>query len=207
MRVISLISGGIDSPVATYLMLRRGDDCICLHFDNRPFTDERQLKKTKRLVRKLKEISGKELKLYLVPHGETQLEFARKTIRKYGCVFCRRMMFRIAQRIAEMEDADAIVTGESLGQVASQTLENISVEEEAVTIPIVRPLIGLDKVEIQKIAKNIGTYDISIEPSVCCTIVPKKPATRSSVGRIRSEESLLDIDDLVEKAVSRAEVA
>lgn len=206
MRIVSLISGGIDSPVATYLMLRRGDDCICVHFDNRPFTDEKQLKKTKKLVSKLEEISGRKLKLYLVPHGETQLRFARETIRRYGCIFCRRMMFRVAEKIAEREGAKAIVTGESLGQVASQTLENILVEEEAVSIPIIRPLIGFDKVEIQEIARKIGTYEISIEPGLCCTIVPNKPATRSNVKIIRDEESRLDINDLVEKSVSEAEV-
>jgi thiamine biosynthesis protein ThiI len=205
MKLLSLLSGGIDSPVATYLMLRRGDQCVALHFDNQPFTDESQLEKAKDLVGRLKEYSS-EIPLYIVPHGKTQIEFARHAIRKFGCVFCRRMMLRIGEKIARKEECEALLTGESLGQVASQTLPNIRVEEEAVDIPILRPLIGFDKLEIERIAKEIGTYDISIRPGLCCTIVPDKPATVSRIEKIREEESKVGVERLVEDALAEAEV-
>jgi len=116
------------------------------------------------------------------------------------------MMLRISERIAEKENADAILTGESLGQVASQTLRNIKVEEEAVNLPIIRPLIGLDKVEIIDIAKEIGTYDISISPGLCCTIAPKKPATHANLSDIKIQEEKMNIDSLIEDAIKNAVV-
>lgn len=206
MKLLSLISGGIDSPVATYLMLRKGDSCLALHFDNQPFTDERQLEKVKELVKRLENFSKDRIPLYVVPHGKTQIEFARNSIRKFGCVFCRRMMLRIGERIAIQEGCEAIVTGESLGQVASQTLSNIGVEEDAVDIPIIRPLIGFDKIEIERIAREIGTYEISIRPGLCCTIVPGKPATVSKIERIREEEKKVGIDNLIEGAMEKMEI-
>jgi thiamine biosynthesis protein ThiI len=206
MKLISLLSGGIDSPVATYLMLRRGDHCVALHFDNQPFTDESQLEKARDLVRCLEGYSSERIPLYIIPHGKTQIEFARNAIRKFGCVFCRRMMLRIGEKIAEKEGCEALLTGESLGQVASQTLPNIRVEEEAVDIPILRPLIGFDKLEIERIAKEIGTYEISIRPGLCCTLVPEKPATVSRIDKIREEESKVGVERLVESALAEAEV-
>jgi thiamine biosynthesis protein ThiI len=206
MKLVSLLSGGIDSPVATYLMLRRGDECVALHFDNQPFTDESQLEKAKDLVRRLEEYSSEKIPLYVVPHGKTQIEFARHAIRKFGCVFCRRMMLRIGERIARESGCEALLTGESLGQVASQTLPNIRVEEEAVDIPILRPLIGFDKLEIERIAKEIGTYEVSIRPGLCCTIVPEKPATVSRIDKIREEESKVEVEKLIQNAIAKVEV-
>lgn len=206
MKVVSLLSGGIDSPVSTHMLLRKGVDVIAVHYDNQPFTDEKMLNKTKELIDRLEEHSGKRMKKYIVPHGPSQAAIARNAHRRYQCVMCRRMMFRIAERIAEMEGAEAIATGESLGQVASQTLPNIRTEEQAVNIPILRPLIGLDKVEIERIAKEIGTYESSIGPGLCCTIVPEKPSTKSRLKTILEEESKIDIEDLVEKALEGAEV-
>lgn len=207
MKVLTLISGGIDSPVALYLMLRRGDESLALHFDNQPFTDESQLQKAKGLVKHLEEYTGKRIPLRIVPHGRVHVEFSRKAIRKFGCVFCRRMMLRIAERIAQADGCEALVTGESLGQVASQTLPNLVVEEEAVDIPILRPLIGFDKVEIENIAKEIGTYEISIRPGLCCTIVPDRPATASTIEKLSAEEAKVDVDELVEDALRQVEVA
>ncbi|MFQ5909637.1 MAG: tRNA sulfurtransferase [Thermoplasmata archaeon] len=206
MKLLSLISGGIDSPVATYLMLRRGDNCMALHFDNQPFTDDRQLQKAKDLVRHLGNYAKERIPLHIVPHGKTQIEFARHSIRRFGCVFCRRMMLRVGERIASNEGCEALVTGESLGQVASQTLSNIGVEEDAVDIPILRPLIGFDKVEIERIARDIGTYEISIRPGLCCTIVPEKPATLSNVETIWEEERKVGIEKLVEDALENVEI-
>ncbi len=206
MKVVSLLSGGIDSPVSTHMLLRKGVEVIALHYDNQPFTDEKMLNKTKELIARLEEHSGKSMKKYVVPHGPSQAVIARNAHRRYQCVMCRRMMFRIAERIAEMEGAEAIATGESLGQVASQTLSNIRTEEQAVNIPILRPVIGLDKVEIERIAKEIGTYEASIGPGLCCTIVPEKPSTKARLKAILEEESKIDIEDLVKKALEGAEV-
>ncbi|MEE9116372.1 MAG: 7-cyano-7-deazaguanine synthase [Thermoplasmata archaeon] len=206
LKVVSLLSGGIDSPVSTHMLLRKGVEVIALHYDNQPFTDEKMLNKTKELIARLEEHSGKSMKKYIVPHGPSQAAIARNAHRRYQCVMCRRMMFRIAERIAEMEGAEAIATGESLGQVASQTLSNIRTEEQAVNIAILRPLIGLDKVEIERIAKEIGTYEASIGPGLCCTIVPEKPSTKARLKAILVEESKIDIEDLVEKAIEGAEV-
>lgn len=206
MKVVSLISGGIDSPVATYLMLKKDLEVIALHLDNRPFTDEKQMNKTIAQVEKLKEVTKKEIKTYVVPHGDNQLEFAKNCKRNLECVLCRRMMLRIAEKISEKEGAFAIVTGESLGQVASQTLRNIKVESQAISIPVIRPLIGFDKIEIEAIAKKIGTYEISILPGLCCTIVPDKPSTAAHLYRVLDEEKKVDIKSLLENCVKKAVV-
>jgi len=134
----------------------------------------------------------------MVPHGKAQTEFARNCRRNMECVLCRRMMLRVAERMAAKHGADCIVTGESLGQVASQTLTNIFVEERATKLPIIRPLIGFDKVEIEKIAKNIGTYEISILPGLCCTIAPKKPSTYSRLETALEEETRVDLENLAD---------
>ncbi|MFA5772264.1 MAG: 7-cyano-7-deazaguanine synthase [Thermoplasmata archaeon] len=206
MKVVSLISGGIDSPVATYLMLKKDLEVIALHLDNRPFTDEKQMNKTIAQVEKLKEVTKKEIKTYVVPHGDNQLEFAKNCKRNLECVLCRRMMLRIAEKISEKEGAFAIVTGESLGQVASQTLRNIKVESQAINIQVIRPLIGFDKIEIEAIAKKIGTYEISILPGLCCTIVPDKPSTAAHLYRVLDEEKKIDIDAMLESCVKKAVV-
>lgn len=200
-KLISLISGGIDSPVATYLMIKRGVEVVAVHMDNRPFTDDKNLDKTLLLIRHLRDLTKTPIRTYLVPHGPNHISFARNCDRHLHCLFCRRMMFRIAERIAEKEDADGILTGESLGQVASQTLQNIMVINPAVKIPVVRPLIGFDKIEIIEIARKIGTYEISTLPGLCCTIVPKKPSTAAKLGNVLREETKIDIDALVEKSL------
>lgn len=206
MKVVTLLSGGIDSPVATHLLLEKGVDIVAVHFDNRPFTDEKHLNKTLKLIERLEDLSEKKMKRYIVPHGPVQLAISRNAHRRYQCVICRRMMFRIAELIAKKEGASAIATGESLGQVASQTLTNIRTEEQAVRIPILRPVIGLDKVEIERIGKIIGTYDISISPGLCCTIVPDKPATQARLKAVEEEESKIDVESVVADAVEGAEV-
>ncbi len=200
-KLVSLISGGIDSPVATYLMIRRGVEIVALHMDNRPFTDDKNLDKTLQLVRHLRDLTGSPIKTYVVPHGPNHIAFARNCNRHLHCLFCRRMMYRIAERIAEKEGAVGILTGESMGQVASQTIQNINVVNQVAKLPIIRPLIGLDKVEIIEIARRIGTYEISTLPGLCCTIVPKKPSTAARLADVLDEEQKMDIESLVEKSL------
>ncbi len=205
MKMLSLMSGGIDSPVATYLMLKKGVDVSVLYLDTRPFTDEKTKQKVILLVQQLEAELEKKIKLFIIPHGINQKMFARNCNRHVGCILCRRMMLRLGEKLAKELGASAILTGESLGQVASQTLQNIYVENQAVSIPIIRPLIGLDKIEIERIAKSIHTYEISIKPGLCCTIVPQKPSTNANLDRILSEEAKLDVDSLLNESISNLE--
>jgi len=200
-KLVSLISGGIDSPVAAYLMARRGVELVAVHMDNRPFTDEKNLEKAAKLVKRLEEVTGHPIRSYVVAHGPNHVAFARNCRRNLHCLFCRRMMYRIAERIAREEGADGILTGENLGQVASQTLQNLEVVNQAVKVPVVRPLIGFDKVEIIGVARRIGTYEISTLPGLCCTIVPEKPSTAARLGDVVSEEGKVPIDALVEESL------
>ncbi|EQD64095.1 thiamine biosynthesis/tRNA modification protein ThiI, partial [mine drainage metagenome] len=147
-RGVMLMSGGIDSPVALYYLLRQGHDAIAVHMDNRPFTDDTPLEKVLEHLRILRERFQQPIPLYVVPHGSTQVTLMRSTDRHVGCILCRRFMWRSAERIALRENATFLITGEALGQVASQTLSNMRSATQAVQLPIVRPLVGLDKQEI-----------------------------------------------------------
>ena len=200
-KALLLASGGIDSPVAGYIMKKQGLDVIAIHFDNRPLIDYKPLEKTKRL---LKKIGVK--KLYVVKHGNSQLEIIKGCFRRYQCVICRRLMFRIAEKIAKKEKCDFLMTGESIGQVASQTLDNLTLAAKAVKIPILRPLLCNDKQETVDLAKKIGTYDISIEPGTCCKAVPKHPITKGKEEKLKREEARINIKELVDEAVKKAEI-
>jgi thiamine biosynthesis protein ThiI len=199
-----LVSSGVDSPVATYLISKKAEEIILVHADNRPFTDDREIENFIVLAKHLKKHISSSIKAYIVPHGSTLNAHKQNCNSRFTCVICKRMMVRYAEKIAEKEHADAIVMGDSLGQVASQTLQNIRVVEQAVKIPILRPLIGLDKEDVVKIAKEIGTYDLSILPSGGCSAVPIKPATRARLDQILKEEKRIAVDDLVRKAIHDA---
>jgi len=206
MKFVSLVSSGIDSPVATYLLSKNADEIILLHGDIKPFTDQREIENFKRLTDHLKKILSCSLKTYVIPHGESLKTFKQNCDNRYTCVFCKRILLRYAEKIAEIECAEASIMGDSLGQVASQTLQNIRAIDDAIKIPILRPLIGLDKEDIVKIAKKIGTYDLSILPSDECDAVPKKPTTKANLERILKEENKIDVDKLVKKAVEKSQI-
>ena len=201
-KVIVLLSGGIDSPVSTYYILKRGATAIFLHFHSLPYTSPASLDKTKELATALNKFQLNS-KLYLVPFIEIQKQIMTKAPAKMRVILYRRFMMRIAEKISKKEGALAIVTGESLGQVASQTMENMAAIEECVKIPILRPLIGFDKKEIIVKAEEIETYEISILPHEdCCSLfVPKHPETKAKIQEVIKAEKDLDIKKLVEEAV------
>ncbi len=205
-RGVMLMSGGIDSPVALHYLLRQGHEMYAVHLDNRPFTDDSPLEKIVDHLRLLRERYAQAIPLYVLPHGPTQVTLMRSTDRHVGCVLCRRFMWRGAERIAERERATFLATGEALGQVASQTLSNMRSATASVQLPIVRPLIGFDKAEIEAVAKEIGTYGISTRPGVCCQAVPDKPATRTDLVQILREEERVDVEQILDDCVRRAVV-
>lgn len=205
MKFVSLVSSGIDSPVATYLFSKKAEEIILLHGDIRSFTDQREIENFKKLAEHLKKICPCSLKTYLIPHGDNINSYRENCNIKFSCVFCKRMLLRYAEKIAEKEGANAIIMGDSLGQVASQTLQNILVIDNAVNMPVLRPLIGLDKEDVVRIAKKIGTYDLSILPSDGCNAVPNKPATSAKLDKILEEEKKIDIRKKINKAVDGKE--
>jgi thiamine biosynthesis protein ThiI len=206
-KVVALLSGGIDSPVATYRVMKRGAKAILCHFHSAPFTDRSSERKAKELALSLASRQGRTT-LHLVPLGEAQQQIVLTAPPALRVVLYRRLMMRIASRIARSEGAKALVTGDSLGQVASQTLENIACVDDAVDMPVLRPLIGADKQEIITEAQRIGTYETSILPfEDCCSLfVPKSPATRAAIDECRDAEAQLDLDALVDSCIKGAEV-
>jgi len=206
-KVLTLISGGIDSPVAAYLIAKRGAENIWLHFHSFPLVSKASIEKTKELVKVFLNYQPK-LKLYLIPFSEIQKEIKLKIPAKYRVIFYRRLMLEIAQDIAQKENYQALVTGESLGQVSSQTLPNFQVTQENITIPIFQPLIGLDKEEIIKLAEQIKTFDISIKPQEdCCTLfVPKHQTAAAKLEIIKELEKELDLDKLITKVLEEIEI-
>lgn len=202
-----LLSGGIDSPVAAYMMAKRGMKLVAVHFASPPYTSELAKQKVKRL-RDIVEAYTTHMKLYVVPFTQIQLAIHEHCPAEYMITIMRRFMMRIATKLAEKQECKAIVTGESLGQVASQTVESMTSTESCAGLPIFRPLIAFDKEETMDLAKKIGTYDTSIEPyEDCCTVfLPKNPAIKPRLERVAQAEEALDIDALVEDAMKNIEV-
>ena len=204
---LMLLSGGIDSPVAAYMMAKRGMKLCAIHFCSPPYTSERAKEK----VVELRNIVSKyatDIKLYIVPFTEIQMEIHRVCPAEFMITIMRRFMMRIATIVAEGTECKAIITGESLGQVASQTVESMTSTEDCAGLPIFRPLIAFDKEETMALARKIGTYETSIEPfEDCCTIfLPKNPAIHPKLDRVREAEKAMDIDALVKKAVDGIEI-
>ena len=204
-RVVSLISGGIDSPVAAYRMMQRGCRLIFVHFHSVPYLDKTSQEKVRTLVSTLTRHQYLS-RLYLVPFGEIQRQIVTAVARPLRVVLYRRMMLRIAEALARTAKAKALVTGESLAQVASQTLDNMAVIQQASTLPILRPLVGMDKQEIIDQARRIGTFDISSIPDQdCCQLfVPKHPATKARIGEVEESEASFNVHEMVRLGIEGA---
>jgi thiamine biosynthesis protein ThiI len=204
-RVVSLISGGIDSPVAAYRMMQRGCRVIFVHFHSAPYQDATSQDKVRQLLAVLTRYQFLS-RLYLIPFGEIQRQIVASVGRPLRVILYRRMMLRIAEAIARKEKAKALVTGESLGQVASQTLDNMAVIQQAARLPILRPLVGMDKQEIIDQARRIATFEISsIADQDCCQLfVPKHPATKARFADVEADETKFDVSALVRYGVENA---
>jgi tRNA uracil 4-sulfurtransferase len=207
-KVLTLLSGGIDSPVAAWRMARRGAEVEFVHFSGQPFADPSSARQATRLARHLAPWTLRS-RLWMIRFGEIQSQIVTSAPQELRVVLYRRFMMRIAERLAVQEGAQALVTGECLGQVASQTLPNLRVIGDAVDrLPVLRPLIGFDKLEIEQTGKQIGTYDISIQPHQdCCVLfIPRRVTTAAHPEDVARAESELPIEEIVEKAVVNAEV-
>lgn len=198
---LALNSGGIDSPVAAYLVLKKKYELDFIYFK----TDAESKEKTLKTVQKFSETFKKKFKLYSIDHTSILNEFLEKSgrwDRKFMCIFCKRMMYRISERCGYK----ALITGENIGQVASQTLQNLYVLEQSVNIPILRPLLCMDKQEIIDTAKKIGTYEISVKKSIKCQYVPKYPAINTNLERILKIEEKIDMKKMIEASLKNLEV-
>jgi thiamine biosynthesis protein ThiI len=206
-RVACLLSGGIDSPVAAWRLMRRGCRVLLIHFHSYPILSRASVEKTRELAKLLARFQLHS-RLFLVPFGDIQQQIVLAVAPPLRVVIYRRFMMRIAERIARHGRAQALVTGEVVGQVASQTLENLTLINSVVTMPVLRPLIGMDKDEIVAEAERLGSYPISIIPDQdCCTLfTPRHPATRARAIDVERAEASLNIEEIVERAVTAAEV-
>lgn len=202
-----LISGGIDSPVAAYMMAKRGLTLNAVHFASPPYTSPQSEEKVHNLLRQVSRYCGT-ICLHTVSFTEIQEEIRDKCPEELFTLVMRRFMMRIAQRIAQKEDCKALITGESLGQVASQTLNALACTDAVCEMPVFRPLIGLDKDEIVKVSRKIETFDISIEPyEDCCTVfTPKHPKTRPQLSILEAAEQALDVEALIERAIENTTI-
>jgi len=206
-RVVSLLSSGIDSPVALWKLARRGAVCIGVHFSGRPQTSDESEYLVDDIARVL-ERTGCIARVYVVPFGDCQKQIALCAPPSLRIILYRRLMFKVAQEIAAIEGAGALVTGESLGQVASQTLDNIRATDDSVDIPVFRPLIGTDKLEIISEAQRLGTFEISSQdaPDCCTLFMPRNPETHAKLDVVRAAESAFPLDEWIEELVGAAEV-
>ena len=204
---VSLLSGGIDSPVSSYMIAKRGVQLEMIHFASPPYTSELAREKVLRLAQELTPWCGR-LAVFIIPFTEIQEEIRRKCPEDHFTLIMRRFMMRLANELALELRCRALVTGENLGQVASQTMQALAVSEDVTTMPVLRPLIGMDKEEIVKIARHIGTFDTSILPyEDCCTVfTPRHPKTKPSVEETREYEAALDVEGLCRRAMENREM-
>lgn len=206
-KIMHMLSGGIDSPVAAYLLMRRGIKIECIHFASPPYTNVGVIEKLKDLLSKLNKYQP-EIRLNIIPFTRIQEEIYRNADESYAITIMRRMMFRLADRLAHRRRCPAISSGESVGQVASQTLESMYTINEVTSLPVLRPVVTMDKVDIIRLARKIDTYDISIRPfEDCCTIfAPKSPKTKPSLEKAKEFEEMFDYESLINEALDNVEV-
>ena len=206
-RAMSLLSGGIDSPVASWMVAKRGMELECIHFHSYPFTSEKSQEKVRDLAEILSKYCGR-VRLHKVNMLEIQKSIGLNCKDEEMTIISRRFMMRIAERVAESRHCDALVTGESIGQVASQTIQGLTCTNASVKMPVFRPLIAMDKTEIIEVAQKIGTFETSILPEEdCCTVFsPKKPVTKPKLDRIEKSENKLDVEKLIQDAIDNIEV-
>ena len=206
-RAMSLLSGGIDSPVASWMVAKRGMELECIHFHSYPFTSEKSQEKVRDLAQILAKYCGR-VRLHKVNMLEIQKSIGLNCKDEEMTIISRRFMMRIAERVAESRHCDALVTGESIGQVASQTIQGLTCTNASVKMPVFRPLIAMDKTEIIEVAQKIGTFETSILPEEdCCTVFsPKKPVTKPKLDRIEKSENKLDVEKLIQDAIDTIEV-
>jgi thiamine biosynthesis protein ThiI len=205
-KMVAMVSGGIDSPVAAWLMMKRGCEIVPVFFHNAPYFDDTTMERALSTLKELKKWSpGHEMKAYIMPHGKNLQAFLEKGNQKYTCVFCKHLMYKVSRAVAEKECAHGIVTGSSLGQVASQTSNNMLAEIYDVDFPINHPLIGLDKDEIVGISKKIGMFDLSIRKAMVCKAVPKHPSIHGHLEEVvKMEREQFRFDELVHYELENA---
>ncbi|MCX8158087.1 MAG: tRNA 4-thiouridine(8) synthase ThiI [Candidatus Diapherotrites archaeon] len=206
-KVLCLISGGIDSPVACYMLMKRGCSIELIHFHSFPFVSRKSIDKVIRITRELTKFQPK-IKIHFIPFIEYQLKVKTSAKENLRVMLYRRGMFKIAENIAKKNKIKFLATGESIAQVSSQTLDNLEVSSKAIEMEILRPLIGLDKEEIINIAKKINTYEISIEPHEdCCTIfLPKKSSAKTTIEEIEKIEKKIKVDSIVKKIIKKEKI-
>jgi len=207
MKLLALNSGGIDSPVAMHMLLKHGHTMDAVIFDLQPFTDAAAVTTAVETVERLEDLHDTDIPVHVVPHGFVQEAFLDDVSEKnarYACLFSRRMMLRTAEALAEDIDADGLVTGESIGQVASQTLDNILVTGDAVKIPVFRPLIGLNKQEIVDTAEAIETFDMSTAGGIQCAAHVDYPETHGGIAEMTSIEEQFDVESMVRDGLEQA---
>ncbi|TFG01820.1 MAG: hypothetical protein EU540_02765 [Promethearchaeota archaeon] len=206
-KFVSLLSGGLDSPIAAYLMMKKNFSPVFLSFLTSDDEENSMKKKVVRIVQKLAQHTKEKVKLYFINHDHNLERFKRKCERKLTCILCKRLMIRIAKGIGKIENTNIIVTGDILGEQASQTLDNLYAYNDLLEeFFLLRPLIGRDKLEIIKINEKIGLYEITSQGSAGCQYNPQFPETHAKPNEIKGEELLINYDDLIKKSIEKAEI-
>ena len=207
-RVVGLLSGGVDSAVACWLVMKRGCPVVPVYFDNTPFTDETTTERALEVARVLFDWAvGFPRRVYVVAHGENLKKIIEKSSRRFTCLLCKRMMYRVAEHLAEMVGAEGIVTGEAIGEQASQTLPNLRVLSEAVKkYPIHRPILGFDKAETERMARKIDAYKVSSKKVTGCGAAPRRPATMAKLEEVVEAEGRLNLQEMVERSIKSIKI-